>query len=445
MRARRSASGGDGVARFGLRSMLQAAITSGGPTQDFDIAGIDQPKAALYQITSGLTAGTIELVARHGIGITDGTAERDIYSMWENAGTSTATHDTGFREDLATVLQISGTVDQTLDGEADHNQWNPTGSKLNWGDLPGAAFLVMPTYFFGSDLVASVVEAAGSATIGQELTVECNLQGKPPDAIVVISYHAGAFIADGAGNEARASFGVAVNDRGTIRQWCYSHRSADRPSSTANTGEMRNDCVLEKITIAGTGTRGARMEVTGFTQTGFKWTTRNTAESITGAILALSIPHRRVWAGIPALGVNNAGNRSTPDPGFKPLGYISLCTALDTVNTIDNDNMTSHFSLGACSSSEANCATIQVEDNALTSNTRSGMTAKVARVIDNSAGDIYALSHVSFDAMGFTVNVDTASPTDRLTAFLVFGEDLPEADYLRRYEHIPAPSPLLRM
>jgi hypothetical protein len=425
--------------------MTQAAITSGGPTQDFNITGIDQPKAALYQMTSGLTVGTIASVARHSVGMTDGTTERVCYCMWENGGSTTATHDTGTRADTATVAVMSGTADQSIVGEGDHNQWNTTGSTLNWGDLMPSAFQVLPAYFFGTDLTAAVAEFSGSATQDVE---EEETFGFRPDVLIAISYHSTGFTADFGGNEARMSIGVAVNDQGTIRQWCYSHRSSDRPASTENTSELRDDCIAAQLTISsGSGSRGARLEVTGFTPTGFKWTTRASAFGLSVAVLGLSLPHRRVWAGVPTWSSDftTSGNKSTTSPGFKPMAHINLATALDTINTINNANLASHYCLGITSASEANCAVVQVEDGAGTSNTRSGIVAQTAKVVDNSGGSVYDLTHVSFDTSGFTVNLPVAIASHRLAPFLVFGEDLPDADYLRRYEHTRAPNTSLRM
>lgn len=431
------------MAKFGLRSMTQAAITSG-TTQDFNISGIDQPKGALYQMTSGLTVGTVAAVARYSLGMTDGTTERVCYMMWENGGSTSATHDTGTRADTATVIQFSGTADQTLESEADHNAWTSTGSTLNWGDLPASQWQVLAAYLFGTDLQVSVVEVTSSAT--QDATASVTF-GFRPDAVIAISYlAAAAFAADFGGNEARMSIGCAANDQGTIRQWTYTTRSSDRPASTENTSEMRNDAIIHNLTITtGTGSRGARIEVTEFTETGITITTRNAAAALSAAYMGIKVPHRRVWAGIPTLGVNNSGPRSTTALGFKPMAYIMLATGLDTVNTIENAGLTTKYGIGIVSASEANCTTVNVADAAGTSDTACAVTAKVARVTANDDTDIYALSHTSFDTTGFTVNVDTAAPADRLQAVLAFGEDLPDTDFMRRYEHTRAPNTSLRM
>lgn len=434
------------MAKFGLRSMTQAAITSGGPTQDFNISGIDQPKAAIYQMTSATAVPELVAPARHSIGFTDGTTERVVEQMLEDGAglTTAATKDTGDLADTATVIQISGTGTEARVGEADHNQWNSTGSKLNWADLPDAAYQVIAAYFFGTDLECKVVEAAGSATQDQETTVELGFR---PDALICLSYMATtAFAADAAVAGARLSFGCCAFDQGTIRQWMYSTRSSDRPASTENTSEIRNDAVFENMTITtGAGSRGVRMEITGVTDTGFKWTTKNGAASFAVAILAIRCPHRRVWAGIPTLDVTSTGPQSTTSLGFKPMAYLMLATGMDTVNVIEDAGLTTKYSLGIVSGSEANCAGIQAEDGTTASNTDSHVNAKVARVTNASQADIYALSHTSFDNTGFTVNVDTAAPAARLVAVLAFGEDLPDTDFMRRYEHTRAPNTSLRM
>ena len=403
-----------------IRSITQAATIVGTPpvNQDFlNASGPGSPLtpvAALYELGGVTTVGTPATNGdRYGIGATDGTTQRSMAFLVEDAGSN---QDTGNRFDTDTVFQLSLTgVETSRDGEANWDSWQTGGSRVAWSDLLATALQCKATHFYSCQ--AKVVEFAGNATIN--LTAAVAGLGFAPDMAIAFSHYA-AFSADGTNTNGRIARGYAVKGLdGVIQQVALTKYSKDNPGlSMINAGVIRDDCFIAKIDDTADG---ARLSLTSWDSDGATITTLGVSESVSCAILFLKTD-RPLWAGIPSLVTSSTGVKSITDPGFPVEAYFTLASAMTAKNSRKTDNSTDGWFFGSYTGNDES-GLGGCDPDASAPDTRSINESKIVRVMKTPAtgADDWVAVHSSLDTTGFSINVTTASAADRLAAFVAIG------------------------
>ncbi len=136
-----------------VRIVRQAAITGGGPTQDFTVSGFGTPKVAIFIVTAAVTDGTIADDAKLSVGASDGVRSRVAAFRGKDGSAST---DNDERSNRNSVILIINTNNANVDGEASWDSWITDGVRITYGNLPSTAVLVTCIMVNGSDASAHV-------------------------------------------------------------------------------------------------------------------------------------------------------------------------------------------------------------------------------------------------------------------------------------------------
>lgn len=427
-----------------IRATSSSAPTAGTPPVDHTITiasgpGSDlTPKAALYRCNGSATLASSIASARGQYGMTDGTTQRALGILSEN-GQSGINQDNRTRHDTATVVQAPLGASGSINGEAFWDSWQTGGSKIKWADLLNAAYLIVPTYFFGDDIQCKVVEFAGDATENTEKSTDS--LGFQPDLLIFYS-HFSPYAADSNSADARVCIGYAVwNAAGTIQQFGMSARDTDRSTFFAGAHRIYDDRVVVDV---GSVSDGASLEVTGRTSDVAKITTRDASASVSTSILAIAFTSQRyLYAGVlpttdpgggaPWLDTSSTGVKSTITVGFRPEAYFMVGTLLTSKNSTNRAaSQRGKYSDGHWTGSEEFCISWRSGDATGSptpqSTTTSNTLAKIAHVLNASGTTDWEANHDSVTTSGPQINVTTASAAARMVGICVIGGPIVQAE-----------------
>lgn len=376
------------------------------------------PKAVLIVATRTTTLGTIVDGAMLSIGATDGTNTRGAATMAEDA-VSAATADAGMQVSTSKIVMILDTTSETIDGEADVASLGADQIELSWTSLPTSAVQLAVYFFYGSDLDAAVGAIAGSTSNNTAVSVT-GLAFRP---IGVIFFGCrNAFTTPAAIGLMQLGFGALTLAGGVAGQGAFSWRQADRSSPTVGISIVRDDAVSVRLSTTAEETR---LELTAGNADGFDLTTRTGGIAHVTGYLALNF-RGRATAGVANLNTDTTGSKDLTVSGLPGIAFF-VGSILGTMSTVATSPPCGSFSFGAARRSGGDtCASFESEDAAATSDSRCVTASKLVRVLDDSGATDWDLNVVSGVADTLTVNVGTASPSDRLAPFLVL-EDRPSA------------------
>lgn len=408
-----------------VRAITQANTTTGTPpvSQDFDVSGVSEtPVIGLYELSGGITAGTIADGLRIGIGAADSSIQRSLCGMCEDAQTTT-TADAEGRADNATVFQLTNATNNTLNGEGSWTAFHAGGSNISWADLLGNLFLCRATYFFGDAVQGSVHQLTTSASIGGTASIT----GRPFTVNFAIVFGGNAaFTADqtfthfnyGIGYACRNSYDRSINQAGS-----YTYAADRNASATSCAQSIFDTGVFKLCSTSGTSSvDGPRLDVTDMAD-GITITTRDVAAATDVIVVLLSIPKHRCWVGIPSLTTTSSGVKNITEPNFKPKCYWTLGTAITQTNMVRGNAEALHLSHGFANGTEEDCFSIQNEDGVATSDSRCVKDNSILRLLDDAGGTSLGISHSAMGAKGPDVNVTTVSGSNQMCVFAAISAD----------------------
>lgn len=250
------------MAQFAWKSVQQAAITAGGPDQDFTISGIGTPVAVIIECSRVTTAGT---GVDHGIlscGASDGTTQLVGSVRHEDA---LGTLDTGRFAWSAGLVLIMDSAANTIDGQAHFKEWITDGVRITWDNFPAGAYLLTVTLIYGTHAEAKLVNLI---TSGIENEID-TISGVGFDPVIAMFWYFRLGFADpeASADNAFLHHGVAVDNEGTVEQWTVGLSDRDARGLGHGWGfGARDDAVLQDVTQNASGgvTFGTRLQVEDF-------------------------------------------------------------------------------------------------------------------------------------------------------------------------------------
>lgn len=403
--------------------VVTAVLNSGTGTQAIvGSCGGKTPKGGVLIATRGTTLGTTVAGAMISVAVWDSSGNVRLTSCMAENGAVAAAMNSGRRQNNSSILQELSTADETITGEALFSSVSADTLTINITDAPVDQIILEVWMFYGDTLQAYVDQLSTSATLNGQAT-ETGIPFQPRALIAV-----GTVGAPNSFTSARMAFGVcAFNADGTIQGQCgMPFFDRNIPTlATATGGGFRSDSMIQRITVdaGGTLTEDGRYRVDEATADGFKITTLGGANGLVFGYLALHTGSLRAWVGSPSIATNATGNKTITDtgPGFRPRALFCLASRQATSNSYVSDANSMHFCIGAAVSNSQACAGFFDQDAQAPSDTRSSSVSKLAEIEDLTAAVDsidWDATLVSFDKGGFTVNVGTASASDRMVGFL---------------------------
>lgn len=409
-----------------IRSALFSVNTSGS-TQDFTISGYGTPQCAILEWWGVTATGTPTDTARHGTGFIDGTSQRAVCSMSEN-GQLPANADSGYRHAGDGCALITATTTEARDGKLTFNAWITDGVRLNLDDLPSSAFMLRVTFIRGV-VAAQIVEVTPGGVQDGTDVFSTTIR---PEFIFAIS--TGATTAtETSGAHGRFFSGFAA--RTTKTQCAYS--TLDRDRSDLGIASIHDDAFHIFLNVTISGTTHTYFQVTAWGDTSISVTTRNGTNAPVLQLLVLDLGGAPAWVGVPEdteLDTTTTSTRSISHPPFQALCAFSIGTTLVEANRNDIststensvrygtgfDDATTSRSIGSYQGyTNGNPLANDDTHSALYTATKGvgtlGEPSAGAGVIDWD-GDITA-----FNTGSFTLDINTASATDRLAIFALIG------------------------
>lgn len=379
------------------------------------------PKAAIYELAGTVTLNTLVAGRRHSLGFTDGTTQRSIGTMAENAQLSAAA-DSGYRADTASVLDFPQLGSEALDGGADWNAWVAGGSTVRTIDLFATAVQAKAVYFFGDDIDAQVVEVTAGAT---SIT---GLAFAPNFAMALSFSEAVAWASNISGANSVFSMGYAVKTpAGGVQQVCYAESVRDRNAVATNGASViRDDAIIQGLSyLTAVPVLGNALSISAWNSDGVSFS--SAADNGIAMLLIRFKGDRKLWAGIRSF-TEAAGDVAVTDPGISASAYFAIASSLSAKNTLTTSSADASevggFSHGVYTGQENVHCSGQATDNVSPSVTRSLMGSDaVFRVLSSTGGTYFAATHVSLDSSGFTLNISGTAIGDASpqVAFVVIG------------------------
>lgn len=393
------------------RSVRAAAITSGGPTQDFTISGFGTPKAALFIVTSAITDATSADHARFSVGFTDGTDEACVAVLSFDAGLVADTKRVGF---------FDGTVINHLTAvcKASFDSFITDGVRINWSTLPTEAFFVTVILFGGSSLSAKVVKATLGGSDGNTASPTIGFQA---DQLITLTYGCESGHFDGTVLD-DLMLCVGIAQRGGS-QFSMNWFDEDGAGTQQVAAYMSSNRVAQYITDD--ATLGAAIEVTAFGSTTVTFNERG-AQTNGMAIAALALKYDPAMSSscqqdsTPTV----TGNKSYTTTGsYKPQFIFCLGTQLSALDSLNNGALSGAMSLCCYSASENHTNTARSDDAAGTSDTATMSRSGAAENVFTDTGGVGILATlVSMDSGGWTLNYSNVGGNARVWARLIIGE-----------------------
>lgn len=413
-----------------------AAPTSGtlpvAQTFPFSLGGLT-PVGAIFRTSSGTVLGTAVAPARRSVGFVAGGVSRCVSMMSEN-GTAFGSTDAGWGYSAADVVRLLATTNDAEEARASFVSFDADEVNVQWDVLPLTAVQVECEVVYGDDAEAEVFEFAAALVVGEDVEVPLSfLFGQ----LHLASVYATAAVRSNGGDGVLA-LGYCTQEDGVLRQACGTYYERERATVQTRVGQsLQTGICLERFTVsvAGAVTQGPRLEVVAADAAGFTVRTLTAVDTLNAIGLAVRTNRQRVWAGIaleveppsgPPTGqlqTQTTGTHLVQDPGFPADEVWCLASGL----SVSGDPgappfvgaIAGRFSEGGGNADATLAATIQVQGNAGTSNTRSALSARLARVILNDGTDDWAADLVlGTEPLGFGVDVVDASSVARECAFM---------------------------
>jgi len=361
------------------------------------------PKAAWFIITEATSDGVAVNHAVLGVGAATATDERwAVCGSSENAVATTDTYRRGVTDECVLIIDPSNGA---VDGEADFVSFIANGVRINWGNAPGAAYLLTAILFAGTDVNGYAGTFKPHATVNNSVDItDPNFE---PDFLLLAG--TGYNFDDSAHGYDNLSLGIVASG-GSVMQGSRTFMSVDGVATT----DVQGGITASYGYCAPMGSDFRyKLEFGTFDAQGFTVTTRY-GDSLNRDVgyLALEFSGYSVWAG----GIDSktsGGNQAYAGPGFPPQAVFILPTFLTGYDAWDSTGLAATLGFSAFTSAAEYCNSIQDEDSQGTSDTQS-LSDDVAVNLpqdDGSAG--FVASYVSMDANGFTLNFTTTDGTTR--------------------------------
>ena len=405
---------------------VRAAGQTGGGDQDFTVSGFGTPKAAIFLCSLATADGTLADGAAISIGATDGTNQWAITFYDEHGGTSSDCYSNYATDEVVQILAADGTID----GEANFSTWITDGVRLTWGNAPAAAYLITVILIGGSDVSAKAdtinlgtatteqTYSGGSFTPTGGIFVSSEMAFASPDVVI-----ANAFL----------RLGFAASHGGYLIEQCNYQIQAIDAAADAN-----NTRYFAQYSIGGANT-GYGTVITEFNSAGFKYANNGSASSRALSFLLLDIANGSIHVQIHDA-KTSTGNKSFLF-GSKPIATLWNLTSI-TAAVARSDSMPVEAAqdagdgaystgLGISTGYEEFSTVVSSEDNAATMNTQSFSDDKCPVVTHDDGTALAVGTHVSFDALGQTINFTTAAGGAYKMPVMVFcdGSPSPKANY----------------
>ncbi len=377
-----------------IRPVRAAAITSG-TTQDFTIAGIgaaSEIKGARFYVSRATVDDTGADHAVLSRGATDGTRSRCVSVVMEDGQNPSDTSRRGATDEVIQILALDGSID----GEANFDSFITDGVRINWGNLPAAAYLVTCVLFVG-DVTIRVDDFTTNAT-ENSTTVVSSLSERPEAIFFDSIFNA---LNDTAVDDADLASGYFA-DGASIEQASWGFRHANGVSPTQNNASLSvTRCITHSSEGAGVD---AGCEITAVSSTGFTATTRDGAGGDVVVFMALSFGGVN-QANVSTLSSPTAvGNQAETGVGFKP-GFVDVLHTQITAAGFVVDNRGGSHGVGVFTETEEFSHNITNQDNQTTSQTTSWCEDQAIQArVANGTGVGSQAEFVSMDSDGFTLD-----------------------------------------
>lgn len=412
-----------------IRAGVQAAITSGGPTQAFGTslspAMGATPKLGTFEMSGATALATPLAPARWGLGGTDGTLQRAM-AILADSGVAAGVTDAAYRLDTGSVIQRTITTGNPVDAVASHVSFAAGQETLTWSDFPLTAGLVKYELIGGADFFCSMSEATSGAV--QDVS-KITVSGLPfaPNFVRVFAVDSAAWSANFSSNPRRTSIGYAVKTKtGGIEQVCLSDIQSN--NTTACRTILRDDRVAQRLTATA---ETCALELTAWTADGLEMTLRDASVALTVVMQICRFDRSDLRAFIPSgIVTSTTGNKTLSSLGLHPKCYWMLATDLSSKNTGSSGADASMWSHGIATGLEEVAIAFQSEDGAATSDSRSAVDLGIAYVVDAAGTLSWSANHVSFSDDQLVFNVDDASAADRVFAVVIVGAEHTEPGWL---------------
>lgn len=387
------------------------------------------PAFVVLFVQRGVTLDVIASSELLGVGALDGTNQFAGAMMSEN-GQLTAANDSGVRTSSVNCLEITGTAAQGLEAEATTVSLGAGQALINFpvGSVPAAAYKGFAVFAFGADLAGAVTSLTGNPVVG--LTSAISGLAFAPDGALFLSWNR-AFTNPGAGqDQGMLSVGFAGRLPSTTQACsvvCREDRKATSTSSAALS--LGNRCAAKLSSTGGVVTKGATLEVTAWASDGLTTTTRDVAGALDVMVIPFRIGGRKVWAGLVAvdadLSAHGSGLLPFTDSAFRPCTLFSAAAYAQVDGTIEDT--VGALSIGCVSNGEGDleqaCISGNLQDGQTTGKAQSlASSSKLVDLVTAAATHAYDAALVSFDPLGWSVQIGTADSLDHVQAVMALEE-----------------------
>lgn len=388
-------------------ALVQAAARTGTTgTQDFTSSGFGTPKGAMVWLTYATVNGTAANHAMLGVGFTDGTNHRSLTPASEDGVVA----DTQASGSLTTLITTIATANTPVDGSATFDSWITDGLRINWTDVPPAAYLVNVLLIGGAGVSAvKVGNVQGPAVVGN--AVDVNTVGFQPDLVLCWS-NPDSNISVTACTHADPVFGMAVRD-GSDTQRCAGlyHQNASNPSHIQG--------VLDTASVS-LGLHGgfpqAELQISDFDASGFSVYCRVGAAALEIDYLAIQL-NGLVAKIVTSASPTGTGDHTITGAGITPQLALMVHTAAPAVNTVYDTDSAEVLGLSAITSAASLCGAIYIQDNVATANTES-IVNNIAISLRKAAAAFMTATWSAWTSDGMTLNYTVTDGTARQRAVL---------------------------
>ena len=417
-----------------IRNVTAAAITSGGPTQDFTIGGESRTPVGIWFIVTGaLTVGTRANHARYSIGFYDGTNHVNFGARSEDGNASVT--DSGRGGSETGFILLSGTTN------AVDARWTAAlisgGARITSTNFPTAAVLITVVCFFG-EIDFGCGRATSSSSIDGEVDVDPGWsEEQPPQMVFLGTIDRG--LNEGRSNHYRFAFGGAVRESAGVDQAFFAMADRDNVAGHKVGGTIRSNRALQSVRIDLVGFPGAYVPVLheavnvtfpAHNNKDFRLTTVDEANAMAIAWCAIRFQNGNRVA-LEEVITPTTNTTQTRAVGFRPLTIIGLQTIMvfTDVNRAVNNQRGAQWALGQWSASEERSIANLIDHSASTTDCDSLSSALAIDLPNIGDTDAIEVTHSSFSATGYTTSYNNTIG-NRLRLDFVIGEDLiqfPEA------------------
>src|SRR5574338_1685419 len=332
-----------------------AAPTSNGGTQDLTSSGFGTPLCALFFGGYGTANGTAATHALITLGGSDFTRHNSS-AMAAESGVNPM--DIGSSADTTKAVQTLLNSSQAVDGSATAATITD-GVRLTWADAPPSAYLINAVLFGGTNISNCYVGSfTGSST--QDATASTTAPNFQPDIIFFWTNN------DDTSNF-RASFGLAVNDGGSIVQRALGLSDGNNQASAVASAALRAD----RVTVHASANTLATLDITTIGTQGFTATTRDAAAARTVGYLALKLANGLRPKLLTCASPTAIGTHTCTGAGWSPQFGLMLHSESAAVGTYYGTDNGEVFGLSAFTASGSVSSATYHEDGAATSVTES--------------------------------------------------------------------------